>query len=172
MPDAECNRDRWIKTECRRSRSCFDARGSYSLRIFREDCVTIPRLNRETKKYLGRKAPSRPRSRPPQLRQVISRSVVGPGGASARTTSYSARSWGHLKFAGNVSRINERSRSECIKEPPKERVGLELRSLLAEQNVALIFAQRQRRCWFPHVRVTSAYFCKRNELKSPTSAKY
>jgi hypothetical protein len=29
------------------------------LRTFREDCATIPRLNREIKKYLKRKAPSR-----------------------------------------------------------------------------------------------------------------
>ena len=66
-------------------------RGSrYILITFREDCATIPRLNRETKKYLRRKAPSRPLSGPPQSRQVISRSVVGPGGASTRTTVYRA----------------------------------------------------------------------------------
>ena len=82
--------------------------GTYTLRTLREDCATIPRLNRETKKYLRRKAPSRPGSVPPQLRQVISRSVVGPGGASARTTSYSAPQFGHLKFAGVMEDINRK----------------------------------------------------------------
>lgn len=75
---------------------------------FREDCAMIPRLNREIKKYLKRKAPSRPRSGPPQLRQTISRSVVGPGGASVRTTSYSASQVGHLKFGSDISDINQK----------------------------------------------------------------
>ena len=80
--------------------------GRYSLRTFREDCATIPRLNREIKKYLKRKAPSRPGSGPPQLRQTISRSVVGPGRASIRTTSYSAPQVGHLKFGSDISDMN------------------------------------------------------------------
>ena len=78
------------------------------MRTCREDCATIPRLNREIKKYLKRKAPSRPGSGPPQLRQTISRSVVGPGGASIRTTSYSAPRVGHLKFGGDISDMNQK----------------------------------------------------------------
>jgi hypothetical protein len=102
---------------------CVASEGSYSLRTFREDCATIPRLSFETKKYLSRKPPSRPRSGPPQLRQVISRSVVGPGGASIRTTLYSAPQLGQFaSSAGEVSDMAHRLRSECRKEAPKRRI--------------------------------------------------
>jgi hypothetical protein len=45
------------------------------------------RFECSTRKYLRRNCPSRPCSGAPQLTHVISRSVVGPGGASTRTTS-------------------------------------------------------------------------------------
>jgi hypothetical protein len=98
------------------------------LRTFREDCATIPRLSFETKKYLRRKPPSRPQSGPPQLRQVISRSVVGPGGASTRTTLYSAPQLGQFaSSAGEVSDMSRKLGSECRKEAPKRGSGMYLR---------------------------------------------
>ena len=53
------------------------------------------RRREPTKKYLRMNLPSRPRRGPPQDRQVISRSVVGRGGASTRTILYFAAQFGH-----------------------------------------------------------------------------
>ena len=53
-----------------------------------------------TRKYLSANFPSRLWSGPPQLRQVKGRSCVG--GASTRTTLYSASQVGHRKLVASV----------------------------------------------------------------------
>ena len=66
-----------------------------------------------TRKYLRMNGPSRPCRGAPQLTHVISRSVVGPGGASTRTTSYFAAQFGHSndRELDIGQRLRTRSRS-------------------------------------------------------------
>jgi hypothetical protein len=66
--------------------------------LFDDSARCLP--NRSIKKYLSTKRPSRALSGPPQFRRLISRSIVGPSGASTRTTLYNAPQSGQLKSMG------------------------------------------------------------------------
>src|SRR5262249_43580721 len=60
------------------------------------------------KKYLRTKAPLRPCKGPPQVTHVISRSVVGRGGASTRTISYFVPQLGQSNRTDGESDISRR----------------------------------------------------------------
>jgi len=89
----------------------FDGNLTFSYEAFMT--AFLIRLGRSTKKYLRTNIPWRPRKEPPQFTHLTSRSAVGWGGTSTRTTWY---------FAPQLGQSNGTDCESGIMRPPKSQI--------------------------------------------------
>jgi hypothetical protein len=115
------------------SKASRGTRFALSLIAFRREQIQrLParRFGRSVRKYLRTNGPSRPSSEPPQDKHVISRSVVGSRGASARTSKYFAAQFGHSNRVEGELGMTKRLIESVEGKPPEKQTRPEGNTLV------------------------------------------